>query len=176
MKTKPKVLIAAVAMFAVVGGATAAGLAYADPTPPAPTPSSTPTGQAQPTQPDTKQPGTKKDGTKQTRKKNAKKALLGRALHGEATLPGGKKNAGSTRVVVFQRGTVAKVSTTAVEVKSADGYTATYAVGPQVRVRTGARGAKQQGAIGDVRSGGVVRLLATKDGQTLSAKRIVVVP
>ena len=176
MKTNPKVLIAGVATFVVVGGATAAGLAYADPTPPAPPPGplSTPSSSSTPTsEPTTGQVPPKQAGKKADRQKGG---LLGRALHGEATVTGGKESADRTRVVVFQRGTVQKVSATALEVKSTDGYTATYTVGPKVRVRTGAPGSKQPGTIADVRSGGQVRVLATEEGQTLTAKRIVVVP
>lgn len=156
MNTQSKLLIGGVATLAVVG-ATAAGLAYANPTEPAPTPSTS--GQAQPT------PGTTGQGGRPGHR------LLGRALHGEATLKGGKHTDGKVRVVVFQRGTVTELSATSIELRSEDGFEATYVIDGAVRVRTG----REPGQLGDVKSGAFVRLLATKDGSTLTARRIIVV-
>lgn len=156
MNDKVKLLIGGVATVAVVGGATAAGLAYANPTDPTPTPGASPSGQPQ------SKPERKAGGG----------GLLGRALHGEATVKGGPRTGGETRVVVFQRGTVTSISATSVELKSADGFTGTYAIEGEIRVRTG----RDKGELGDVKGDQTVRLLATKDGETLTAKRITIVP
>lgn len=155
MNHKLKLLIGGVATVAVVGGATAAGLAYANPTDPTPTPGASPSGQPQ------DKPEKRAGGGR----------LLGRALHGEATVKGGPRTGGETRVIVFQRGTVTTISSTSVELKSEDGYAATYAIAGEVRVRTG----REPGELGDVKAGQKVRLLATKDGATLTAKRIIIV-
>ena len=156
MNTKIKLLVGGVATVAVLGGAAAAGLAYANPTEPAPTPSTSSSGPAQPG----KEKGKEKHG-----------GLLGRALHGEATVKGGKQAGGETRVVVFQRGTVTKLSATSIELRSEDGFVASYVVTGDLRVRAN----REQGQLGDVKVDQRVRLLATKDGSTLTAKRVIIV-
>ena len=88
---------------------------------------------------------------------------MGRALHGEVTL-GGKKH----RVVDFQRGTVSAVSATSITVRSTDDFSATYVVDAKTVVRQ----AKEKTAIADVKTGDKVRVVATKDGATLTATRI----
>ncbi len=158
MNTKIKLLVAGVATVAVVGGAAATGLAYAKPSDPTPTPGATPSQSPTPGQ---KNQGRKHEG-----------GLLGRALHGEATVKGGKQAGGETRVIVFQRGTVTAINPTSVELKSEDGYAATYVIDGQIRVRTG----REPGQLGDVKVDQKVRLLATKDGSTLTVKRIIIVP
>ncbi len=55
---------------------------------------------------------------------------MARALHGEVTLAGEKH-----RVVAFQRGTVDSVSATSLQVKSPDGFTATYVLSDRTRLR-----------------------------------------
>ena len=55
---------------------------------------------------------------------------MARALHGEVTLAGEKH-----RVIVFQRGPVDKISDTSLTVKSNDGFTATYVLNADTKVR-----------------------------------------
>lgn len=148
MNTRTKILTASIAAVALTG-AVGAGLAAADPARPSPTP--TPSASA------SDKPGRQADGNKLHR------TLQRRALHGEVTL-GGKQN----RVIDFQRGTVEKVSATSVTVKSADGFTATYTVDATTKVRKNAEEAK----ISDVKVQDRVRVVATDDGSTVTAKVI----
>jgi len=161
MKTTAKLIAAGVTALALAGGVTA-GIASADPTTPAPTPSAT----ASPTPGQTPKADrqAKKDAkNKDAKNKDEKRGLLARALHGEVTL-GGKE----TRVVAFQRGTVEKVSATEITVKSKDGFTATYLVNEQTKVKKD----KLAAAIADVKVADRVRVVAAKDGSTLTAKAI----
>jgi hypothetical protein len=160
---KPAVILATALSTVALAGAVGVGVASADPTT-SPTPSAT--AAAPTTAP--AQPGQKADrkadrmaDRKADRK--GKRDLLQRALHGEVVL-GGKKH----RVVDFQRGEVTAVSSSSITVKSTDGFTATYVVDAKTKVRQ----AKQQAAIGDVKTGDKVRVVATKDGSTLTANRI----
>ena len=168
---KPAVIFATALSTVALAGAVGVGVASADPTTsPTPGATSSPTAgsTAKPDQPG--QAGQRKDGQKAGQKKAGQKAghkaergLARRALHGEVTL-GGKQH----RVVDFQRGTVSAVSATSITVTSKDGFAATYVVDARTKVRQ----AKEQSAIGDVRSGDKVRVVATKDGSTLTAERI----
>ena len=136
---------------ALLGGI-GAGIAAADPTAtPTPTPSASPTAT------DKKPADKHRDGLP------GRRALLARALHGEVTLAGDKH-----RVVDFQRGVVQEVSSTSVTVKSEDGFTATYALNGDTKVR-------KQGdpsSIGEIKKGDHIRVIALKDGSTLTAKLI----
>jgi Domain of unknown function (DUF5666) len=151
---KPAVIIATALSTVALASAVGIGVASADPTP-TPTSSATATPTAG-TSPSTK-PG------KADKADKAKRDLVQRALHGEVTL-GGKKH----KVVDFQRGTVADVSASSITVKSTDGFSATYAVDAKTKVRH----AKEAAAIGDVKTGDKVRVVALKNGSSLSATRI----
>jgi len=151
MNKVTKIIIAGVSSAALAGGI-GAGLAYADPTPP---PSASPTTSASPSA----SPTTKAN----PKERKARKGLMGKALHGEATL-GGKKH----RVVVFQRGPVEKISDTSLTVKSKDGFTASYALTPETKVRK----KKADLALSDIKVGDRVRVVATKDGSAVTANRI----
>ncbi len=146
--------IAAVAVGAVaLGTLIGVGVSYADdpstsPTPTAPA-SAAPSGQGH--QAD-------KAGA------HAKRALLKRALHGEVTLGGKEK----TRVIDFQRGAVQKVGPSAITLKSTDGFTATYVVNGETKVRKDGQPAK----IGDIKAGDTVRVVARKDGNTSTARLV----
>ena len=155
MKTAAKIIVAGISTVALVGGI-GAGIAYADP--PTPTPTPTPTVSASPTP--TAQPR-HRDGWQGPRMKRL--ALLRKALHGEVTLAGEQH-----RVVVFQRGPVEKISDTSLTVKSADGYTATYAVSADTVVRKDG----DKATIADLKAGDKVLVVANKDGSTLKALRI----
>lgn len=146
---KTKILAASVAAVAVTGGI---GATWAAADTPSPAPSATTS--ASPTQPPS--------GT--TKANKAHRSLQQRALHGEVTL-GAKK----TRVVDFQRGTVAKVSATSVTVLSKDGFTATYQVASTTKVRKD----KAASTISAVKVKDHVRVVAVKNGGTTTAKSIV---
>jgi hypothetical protein len=152
---KPAVILATALSTVALAGAVGVGVASADPTT-----SPTPTATAAPT---AGQTAAKPDRQAQKADRKGKRDLVQRALHGEVVL-GGKKH----RVVDFQRGEVTAVSGTSVTVKSKDGFSATYVVDAKTKVRQ----AKEQAAIGDVKTGDKVRVIATKDGSTLTANRI----
>ena len=153
MKTVAKMVVAGVSTVALACGI-GAGMAYADP----PTPTPTPTATASPT-PKAK-PGHRENwqGPRVQRL-----AVLRRALHGEVTLAGEQH-----RVVVFQRGPVEKVSDTSLTVKSADGYTATYLVNADTKVRKSG----DKAAIAELKAGDKVLVVADKEGSTLTAFRM----
>ena len=71
-------------------------------------------------------------------------------------------------MVQFQRGTVDKVSSTSITVTSADGFTATYVVDAQTKVRKD----KKPASIADVKPADRVRVVAAEDGSTAKAKSI----
>lgn len=73
----------------------------------------------------------------------------------------------------FQRGIVEKVSASSITIKSADDFVGTYVVGDKTRVIVGLKGDRKPGTIDDVKTGDRVRLVALKNGDTLTARRIV---
>jgi hypothetical protein len=130
-----------------------AGIASADPDP---TPSANPTARTTTASP-TEKAGQRADVN---RRQNG---LLRRALHGEATLGGHQQ-----RVVVFQRGIVEAVIATSMTLRSEDGFTATYVLDSETRVRK----QRQPATVSDIRTTDEVRVLATKDGSVLTAKLV----
>lgn len=147
---KPTVILATALSTVALAGVIGVGVAAADPTP-TPTPSST-TSAAPTAKP-----------TKPAKADKKKRDLTQRALHGEVTL-GGKKQ----RVVDFQRGTVSAVSSSSITVRSTDDFSATYVVDAKTKVRH----AKEKVAIGDVKTGDKVRVVALKNGSTLTATTV----
>jgi hypothetical protein len=148
-----------------LAGAIGAGLAYADPDPtptvnPSATPSASPTDKADRNKADRKDKADRKEKADKDRRHPG---LLRRALHGEVTLRGEKH-----RVVVFQRGVVETVSASAITVKSEDGFTGIYLLNAETRVRK----EKHEATLYDIKPNDRVRVLATKDGSTLTAKAI----
>ena len=153
---KPATIVAVTLSALALAGGVGVGIAAADPNP-APS-ASAPSSAAPSSRPGTQQH--QADG-----KKNAhRRGLAARALHGEATVGGAKK----TRVVDFQRGSVTEVNATSVTIKSVDGFSAKYVVDAKTKVRKD----KKQAGIADVKTGDRVRVLAQKDGSTVTAKRI----
>jgi hypothetical protein len=148
VNTRTKLISAAVAALAISGGI-GATIATADTPTPAP--------DTVPSSPTTAKPH------QNAQPQRAHKALLKRALHGEVTL-GGKRH----QVVDFQRGTVLKVDGTSVTVRSADGFTKTYLVNAKTKVRK----EKAAAQIADVKATDKVRVVAVKDGSTVTAKAI----
>ena len=132
-------LISGAAVAALVAGG---GVAYAVS---APTPTPTPGQSAAPA------------------KAKHHRALLGRVSHGEVTLGGNNH-----RVVDVQRGQVQSVSSTSVSVKSDDGFTATYTVTTDTKIRKD----RKASTIGDVHNGDKVAIVATKANGTDTVNRI----
>jgi hypothetical protein len=89
--------------------------------------------------------------------------LLGRVAHGEVTL-----NGNDHKVVDVQRGDVQTVGATSISVKSDDGFTATYTVNSDTKIRKGGK----QSAIGDVHTGDKVAVVATKANGAMTATRV----
>ncbi len=154
--TKPATLVAAGVCTLALAGGVGVGIAAADPSPTPTAPSaSSPSTSAKPSA----GPNASAKG-----QRGHHRGLQARALHGEATVGGKKK----TRVIDFQRGAVTKADSTSVTVKSVDGFSATYVVDTQTKVRK----EKKEAAIADVKAGDRVRVVAVKDGSTVTAKRI----
>ena len=151
MRTAATIIVAGVSTAALAGGI-GAGLAYADPADPTPTPTPTATASPSPTE--------KANPRADARKR---RGLLAAALHGEVTLAGKQH-----RVVVFQRGPVTKASGTELTVTSADGYTATYRLGTETKVRKN----REAAAVGDLQADDRVHVVAVRDGSTLEALRV----
>ena len=89
---------------------------------------------------------------------------LGGVVHGQLTVP---KSGGGYQTVDVQDGTVTAVSTGSVTVKSADGFTATYAVTSKTVVTAEAPG------IASVKKGDTVFVTATVSGSTATAASVV---
>lgn len=86
------------------------------------------------------------------------------AIHGELVVP--SKDGTGFQTVQMQRGTVTAVSATSISVKSEDGFTATYVVDADTKVN-------RDGAIADITADADVMVMATVDGSTSTATRIV---
>jgi hypothetical protein len=90
-------------------------------------------------------------------------AGLGSLVHGQVVIA--KPNGGYEKVDV-QRGKVTAVSASSISVRSADGYTASYAVASSTIVDA------QRAGIGSVKVGNQVSVVATVSGSTASAASI----
>ena len=88
----------------------------------------------------------------------------GGVVHGQFTVP---KSGGGYQVIDVQRGTVTAVSSSSITVKSADGYSQTYAVSSSTEVNAQAAG------IGTVKVGHTVGVMATASGKTATAASII---
>jgi len=89
---------------------------------------------------------------------------FGGAIHGQLTVP---KPGGGYQTLDVQRGTVTAVSSSSITIKSADGYTATYAVSGSTEVNAQAAG------IGTVKVGDTVSVTATVSSGGATADSIV---
>lgn len=87
----------------------------------------------------------------------------GGAIHGEFVVPDGN---GGYRTMSTQQGEVVSVSSTSIEVKSADGFTKKYVVDDNTLVNAGRDG------IADVVKGDQVGVQAIVNGSTANAVRI----
>lgn len=95
------------------------------------------------------------------------RSLLGRVAHGEGVV----RMRGGFRTVAVQRGEITAVSASAITLKSADGYTKTYAIDDATKVRS--RGEEKK--LADLKSGERAMVVAVKDGNRYLAKRIAAV-
>ncbi len=91
-------------------------------------------------------------------------------LHGEFVTGSPTGTAGGYRTIDTQRGTVAAVSATSITLRSADGFTATYAVTSAAQVRIDGEAA----TVSAVKVGGPAMVVAEKAGGKLTVKTIVV--
>jgi hypothetical protein len=91
-------------------------------------------------------------------------ALAGRALHGQFTV----ERKGQPAVVDVQRGAITKVDSTSLEVKSTDGFTATYVLNPSTTVRADGK----KGAVSDLTVGKQVGVLADDAGGHPAARAV----
>jgi hypothetical protein len=87
----------------------------------------------------------------------------GGAVHGQFVVP---KTGGGYQTVDVQRGKVTAVSSTSLTVKSADGFSATYAVSSSTIVDA------QRDGIGSVKDGNQVYVTATVSGSTATASSV----
>ena len=161
MKELRKIIVAGLSTAALAGGI-GAGLAYADtPTDGDPTTRPTATNTPADTTP-TAEPSDERD-----RRRPARRQLrfMARALHGEVTLAGEKH-----RVIAFQRGTVENANSESVTVKSNDGFVATYLLSEATKVRED----RKDAGVSDIDASDRILVVATKDGSTLNARRVVV--
>jgi hypothetical protein len=165
MKELTKIIVAGVSTVALAGGI-GAGLAYAKT--PSDEATTTPTVAAtnSPKETPSAKPTDKRDQN-DPRKRFVRRHLrfVARALHGEATLAGEQH-----RVIAFQRGEVQKISSKSVTVKSSDSFAETYALSDDTKVRKNGDKAK----LSDINTSDRVLVVATKDGSTLNARRVIV--
>jgi hypothetical protein len=161
----PKIIVAGVSTVALVGGI-GAGLAYADTPSDEPTSSPTTTAPSSPAATSAAEP-TGRRAQNGFRNPLVRRQLrfIARSLHGEVTLAGEEH-----RVIAFQRGGVQKVSGTSLTVKSNDGFVETYVLSDNTKVRENGDIAK----LSDVDASDRVLVVATKDGSTFNARRVIV--
>ncbi|WP_350003720.1 hypothetical protein [Pseudarthrobacter sp. WHRI 8279] len=174
---------------AALGGAvalalTGTGVVFAwaanEPPPPAP-PSSSPPGKSG------NAPGQNKvpDQGKAPGRDKPDKAPRPQHLHSESVV---KQADGTFETEVSQRGTVESVSDTSITVRSEDGHTQAYAVNAETKVAQmppapadgaaakddgGKRLKPSAGTIADIATGDVVRIFGAKNGETVTAQRII---
>ena len=174
---------------AALGGAvalalTGTGVVFAwaanEPPPPAP-PSSSPPGKSG------NAPGQNKvaDQSKAPGQDKPDKAPRPQHLHSESVV---KKADGTLETEVSQRGTVESVSDTSITVRSEDGYTQAYAINAETKIAQvpaapadgaaakddgGKRLKPSGGTIADIATGDAVRISGAKNGDTVTAQRIV---
>jgi hypothetical protein len=155
-------ILAGVAVAALLGGAGAALAATNSPAPAAsssavitnPTPSPVPPGAAAPGPPGFRYFG---------RGPGFGGGLFG-TLHGQFVI--GKSGGGGYQTIDVQNGQVTAVSTTAITLKSADGFTKTYVVASSTLVDA------QRDGIGSVKVGNQASVQATVSGSTATAVSI----
>ena len=154
--------VAGVVTAGVLGTAGVAAATAGDGPPAAALAAPAPTGTATP---DTGR-GAAGDKTAKDKAKKAKHALRARGMHGEWVVKG---KDGTPVTLVSVRGSVTAVGPTRVTVKAEDGYTATFTATKDTKVR----GADVD-AISDVKVGAQGAVVGVKDGNTLTARAVLV--
>lgn len=91
-----------------------------------------------------------------------------RVLHGELTVQGKD----GVKTVDTQLGVITAVSSSSLDVKSSDGYTQTWTLTAETKVRAD----KKAGTSADLTVGETVRLLGPKSGTAANVRLAVVVP
>ena len=160
----PRRMVAAVAAMAALSGGIGIGIARAAaPEAPPSIPAAAPTDRAstRPSADPTPQPRSGQPGGRDRARQH--RSLQQRAMHGEVTLRGKQH-----RVVVFQRGEVTAVSATALTVRSVDGFSASYRVTAETKIRH----RRVQASIAQVAVGDRVRVRAVQSGSTAAATMI----
>lgn len=94
--------------------------------------------------------------------------LGARILHGDVVV----RAKDGYRKVALQRGTVVSASATSLQVRSADGFTATYVLNGDTRLRKGHRSDQPV----KLATGDLVTVVATRSGDSLTATRVVAHP
>ncbi len=155
--------IAAWTAVATIGVLAIAGVALAAPTinaatNAAPTPAPSASGSAQPEGKRGQHPGKGKRGHL---------PRLGKPVHAEAVV---QDKDGKFLTVYTQRGEVTAVSATSITLKSADGFTSTYAINAETKIGKDREAAK----IGDVKVGDMAGVIAVKSGETKTARGLMV--
>jgi hypothetical protein len=165
MKELTKIIAAGVGTAALAGGI-GAGLAYAESPGDVPTAAPTVTETNSPAGTPSAEPSDRHDRNG-LRKRFVGQRLrfIARALHGEVTLAGEEH-----QVIAFQRGAVEKVSKTSLTVKSNDGFVDRYALSDDTKVREDG----DKGTLADIDTSDRVLVVATKDGSTLNARRVII--
>ncbi|MBD1536565.1 hypothetical protein HC744_04665 [Arthrobacter sp. S1_S22] len=174
---------------AALGGAvalvlTGTGVAFAwasNETPPPAPPSSSPPGKSGKAPGQDSAPG--RDKAPGHNKPD--KAQRPHHLHGESVA---KKADGTFQTEVTQRGAVESVSDTSITVRSEDGYSQAYTIDASTRITQvasppadgseakddgGKRPKRADGTIADIAAGDEVRISGVKDGDAVTAERIV---
>jgi hypothetical protein len=111
--------------------------------------------------------GASADGQRHRPRHPRLRFLFRNTLHGEATV----QTEEGVRTVVVQRGTVTDVSSTALTVRSSDGFTLTWVLGERTTVVVD----RARSEIANVPVGTEVGVAGSRDGETVTA-RLVVVP
>jgi len=90
----------------------------------------------------------------------------GKVLHSEATV---QKSDGTTEVVVSQSGDITAVTSSAITVKSGDGYEATYTIDKNTRISLNGT----DGTASSLTKGDTVRVFGTKSGSSTHAEGVM---
>jgi hypothetical protein len=159
-----KIIVAGASTAALAAGI-GAGLAYADSPAVQPTAGPTTTTSSPNTTPTAKPTGKHDQKGDRHQAIGRRLRLLARALHGEVTLAGEKH-----QVIDFQRGAVQNVSAKSVTVESKDGFTETYVLSNATKVRKD----KNEATTSDIEKSDLILVVATKDGSSLDARRVIV--
>lgn len=86
---------------------------------------------------------------------------LGKVLHGDLVV----RTKDGNRTIALQRGSVVSVNGTSLQVRSTDGFTATYVVNGDTKIRKGT-------SAGSLATGDQVTVVATRSGSALTATKV----